>query len=194
MAQSTPHTSSSNKSPAAGQTIGSGPDDGISKVRDILFGAKIKEQNEKFEALQSKLESRLTTLRDEQVERFNVLEKYTKEEVKALTHLLEDEKAERDRAFAKLSKTIDDVQNEFEKRMAYMASDNSKTTSELRNFVLTCTKDLSEQIHSAQKKFAVEMHKELRLLNDHKVNRSLIVELLHDWSARIGESSADERH
>lgn len=183
MAQASSHPSHSPKPAASTPT-----DEGINKVRDILFGAKIREQNEKFELLQQKLESRLTTLRDEQLERFNVLEKFTKEEMKALTHNLQDEKNERDKAFAKIAKMVDDLHGEIEGRLAYLAADSSKSTSEVRNFVLTCTKDMSEQIHTAHKKFADDINREIRSLNERKLNRLQMAEMLNDWSSQISET------
>ena len=187
MAQAHPQTMSSQKPSPQMPNLSNEADDGISKVRDILFGAKVKEQNEKFELLQQKVDSKFSMLREEQLERFNVLEKYTKEEVRALTDRLGNEKNERDKAFAKLTKTIDDLRHDAEEKLARLATDNSKATSDVRSFVLSCTKDLSEKVHSAQKKFSDDFNKELKLLNDRKVNRLHMVELLHDWSARLSE-------
>lgn len=185
MAQTTSHPTHPTKAPNLQQNaVG---DDGINKVRDILFGAKIKEQNENFELFQQRVESRLASLREEYLERVSVLEKYTKEEFKVLTQHLKEEKAERDRTFAKISKSIDDVHHEIEEKLVRQFNDNSKATSEVRGFVLTSLNELSDRVNSAQKKMSEDIGKEIRALNERKLNRLQMAEMLNDWSSQISE-------
>lgn len=59
-------------------------EDGLAKVRDILFGAKVKEQNEKLDLVQQKFNQLAETFRAEAFARLSELEKSMRDEFKSV--------------------------------------------------------------------------------------------------------------
>ncbi len=169
-------------------TIYNNHDDSLNTVREILLGSKVKEQNEKFEHLQQKIQLNLSTIRSECLDRIGTLEKYIKEELKAIGHSMKDEKSEHEKAIAKQSKALSEIHQEIEERLNYLSADNSKATSEVRSFVLSCTKELSEEFHSVQKKSLDEISKEIVRINQNTVTRMQFVEFLSDWTLRLSDA------
>ncbi|MGE3759377.1 MAG: hypothetical protein AB7H97_16560, partial [Pseudobdellovibrionaceae bacterium] len=57
--------------------------------------------------------------------------------------------------------------------------------AELRHLILNRTKSIGEDIHSTQNKFAAIMKEDLNLLDQRKVDRTVLIELLNEWAMRL---------
>jgi hypothetical protein len=146
-------------------------DGGIEQVRELLFGARMKEQEKHFQSLQSKIESALQTARSDFEKRLESLEGFIKSEMKALADRVKTEH--------------DGWENASDK--AGMA------TSELRALLLNETKGIRDEVKAAQKKQSDEFLNDLHLLDETKVNRLQFIELLNDWSVKLGYEG-DTKH
>src|SRR6516165_2538276 len=67
----------------------------VDKIRDILFGANMREYEKRFARLEERLTKSSEALRDDLKKRFEALESYVKDELESLGSRLKAEKAER---------------------------------------------------------------------------------------------------
>src|SRR5438445_469176 len=82
---------------------GGGGGENLEKVRDILFGAQMRDQDRRFGRLEERLAKDLADVREETKARLESLEAYLKKEVQSLVDRLKNESSQRGDAIKAVS-------------------------------------------------------------------------------------------
>src|SRR5215468_3205657 len=81
----------------------------VDKIRDILFGANMREYEKRFGRLEERLTKSSEALRDDLKKRFDSLESYVKDELEAIATRLKAEKVERSENLKELTRESRDA-------------------------------------------------------------------------------------
>src|SRR3974390_3356973 len=89
----------------------------VDKIRDILFGANLREYEKRFARLEERLTKSSDALREGLKKRFDSLESYVREAIDSLGQRLKSEKSERAEALKELTRESRDNFKTLEKKL-----------------------------------------------------------------------------
>lgn len=167
---------------AVADAAGSG---NLDKVRDILFGNQVREQEKRFTRLEERLVKECTNLRDETRERLESLEMYIQREVESLTARLKTEQAERDTAVQELAQEIKDITKSLEKKIAQLEEQSTQSQRDLRQQILDQSKSLSDVIRQKYEEASAALEREAQELRIDKTDRSTLASLFTEMAMRL---------
>lgn len=157
----------------------------IDKIRDILFGVQMRDYDKRFNRLEERLLKENADLRDESRKRFDALEQYVKQEVKALGERITAEKSQRGEDVKELEKGLKDLTRNFEKKTTQMDEAVAKGQSELRQNLLDQSKNLNDEIRSKHDELAAILKREADELREDKTGRAELAALLSEVAMRL---------
>ncbi len=169
---------------AVAEAAGSG---NLDKVRDILFGNQVREQEKRFTRLEERLVKECTNLRDETRERLESLEMYIQKEVESLTARLKTEQAERDTAVQELAQEIKDITKSLEKKIAQLEEQSTQSQRDLRQQILDQSKSLSDVIRQKYEEASAALEREAQELQIDKTDRSTLASLFTEMAMRLNQ-------
>jgi hypothetical protein len=183
------------KTPPLGiNIIGSGGS--VDKIRDILFGAQIREYEKRFGRLEEQLLKEAAVLRDEARKRFDLLEAYFKTEFESLGDQLKAEQHERTEAVKDLSRELREAAQALEKRLAQLDGQGAKNDRERRQQLLEQSKNLSEEIRQKYLELSATLERKVEELRTDKTDRSALASLFMEVALRLNNefhlSSSEE--
>jgi hypothetical protein len=142
----------------------------VEEIRELLFGARLREQEKQFQVLQARVADEMQNLQASISQRVDDIEGFLKQELRNLNERL---KAEHDGWERACNKGGTDV-------------------SSIRELVLEKSRTLSEEMRASQSRQAQEMARDIKFLSETKLARSQMVELLNAWSLNIGYGSEEK--
>ena len=169
---------------AVADAAGSG---NLDKVRDILFGNQVREQEKRFTRLEERLVKECTNLRDETRERLESLEMYIQKEVESLTARLKTEQAERDTAVQELAQEIKTITKSLEKKIAQLEEQSTQSQRDLRQQILDQSKSLSDVIRQKYEEASAALEREAQELRIDKTDRSTLASLFTEMAMRLNQ-------
>lgn len=122
------------------------PRNGIEQVREILFGAQLRELERKIARLESRFGGGVEDARKELGRRLSDLEAYVRGEVEALSARLDDERNARVQSHAQQTSETRDTVAQFESRVNRLDEASSRGLRELRRQLLDQSKTLLEEV------------------------------------------------
>ena len=169
-------------SPAVGDETGPG---NIDKVRDILFGAQMRNYEARFDRLEERIRKEVADLREDTRQRIEALESFVKKELESLDGRVDTEKSERVDSVRELSESIKETAQFFENRTSQLDGQLSKTSKELREQILDQSKSLSEEIARKHSQANDAMEQATGRLRADKVDRGALSDLFSELSMRL---------
>jgi len=157
----------------------------IDKIRDILFGVQMRDYDKRFSRLEERLLKEAADLREDLRKRFDTLEQFVKQEVKALGERIAAEKSQRNEDVKELGQGLKDLTKNFEKRAEQIEEAHAKGQSELRQNLLDQSKDLSDEIRKKYEELAASLEREAADLRDDKTGRAELASLLSEVAMRL---------
>jgi hypothetical protein len=140
----------------------------LDKVRDLLFGAQIRDMEKHFARLEERFQKDLTELKEETRGRFASLEGFLHKEIESLTDQLKAEQGTRQQAVQTLTQELTEAQRELRQHIL----DQSRT---LRDEFWVRYRELSEVTdHGIQE------------LRAEKTDRATLAVLLTELAMRLG--------
>ena len=118
----------------------------LEKIRDILFGAQVRDHDRRFFALEQNLVKEAAALRAELTKRFDALEAYMQQEVAVLSGRLQHEQEVRGEALQHLVKDLTSLGAVVERKATDLAQQTSQSERTLRQEVLDHITALKETI------------------------------------------------
>ena len=104
----------------------------LDKVRDILFGEKIRDSDRRFARLEERLGQDTAELKEDVRKRLSVLEQFVKNEVEALADRIKSEHESRTDAEKDLGRELRDATKASEKRFGQVEDQIGRVQRELR--------------------------------------------------------------
>jgi hypothetical protein len=157
----------------------------IDKIRDIIFGGQMRDYDKRFARLEERLLKESADLRDETRKRFDALEQYIKQEVKALGERISAEKSQRNDDVKELEKGLKDLTRNFEKKTTQIEEAVAKGQSELRQNLLDQSKSLSDDIKKKHDEIVASLEREANDLREDKTGRTELAALFSEVAMRL---------
>ena len=181
------------RSPTAGGSAGKAPsDDGqpvgaenLDKVRDILFGAQVREQDKQFKRIDERISKETTEMREEMRRRFDSLEQYMKSELESLVASLKDERTQRVDADKELGAKLTDATKTLDGKIGDLAGKLSETERTLRQQILEQSKTLRDELQQSNQSLSEALDNAVGELRDEKTDRGALADMLTEVALRL---------
>lgn len=158
----------------------------LDKIRDILFGAQMRDVEKHFARLEERLQKDITELKEETRGRFASLEDFVKKEIESLTEQLKTEQTARHEALQALSQEITETAKAFEQRTQQAEEHIVKTQRELRQHILDQSRTLRDEFWDRYRELSETTDRNLQELRVEKTDRSTLAVLLTELAMRLG--------
>ncbi|MBN2056978.1 hypothetical protein JW905_18775 [bacterium] len=182
---------SSQVTPAVDSMGGLGGTTGnIDKIRDILFGAQMKEFNKRFSHLESRMVKELSDLRDETKRQLESLENYAKNEIESVLRKLKNEGKDREDEDGKLRSKLGETAAALEKKLNDLDESTSQAQRDQRQQLLDQSKSLRDEIHRRCEELMASLERTGSELRSDKVDRAALANMFTEVAMRLHNDSA----
>ncbi|NOT59631.1 MAG: hypothetical protein HOP19_05330, partial [Acidobacteria bacterium] len=108
----------------------------VDKIRDILFGAQMREYDRRFSRLEDRLLKEASDLREDTRQHFDTLEGFIKSEFAALSDRLKTENRQRDEMGAELNTRLSEAAKMLERKLMQLDELTAQNQRALRQQML----------------------------------------------------------
>lgn len=157
----------------------------VDKIRDILFGNQMREYEKRFGRLEEKMVKEVSNLKDELRKGFDSLESYVKKQLELLSDRQKMEQDDRSAAIREVSKDLKETATGIEKKISNLEDQLNKRARDLHDQILMQSKNLSEEVQKKHEAITSTLEREARELQNDKVDRSSLGELLMEMALRL---------
>lgn len=157
----------------------------LDKVRDILFGANMRDYEKRFVQMEEKFAADTAEMRAEVRKRCDALETYVKREIDALNERLKTERNERIAAEKESTQETRDFMKNSEKKLGQLDESLVKTQRDLHEQMLSQSKELSEEIRQRAEGLAAAMERAVKELRNEKTDRQALAALFTEVAMRL---------
>ncbi len=163
-----------------------GTGNNLDKVRDLLFGAQMRDMEKLFARLEDRLQKELVELKEETRGRFESLEGFVKREMEALSEQLRLEQNARHNAVESLTRDLKDLAKTFEQRTNQAEEHIVKTQRDLRQHILDQSSTLRDEFWDRYRELSAATEQHLQELRAEKTDRGTLAVLLTELAMRLG--------
>lgn len=164
-----------------------GEGDSVDRIRDILFGAKVRQFEQKFVSLEETIKKEIANLRDDTRKTIETLEKYTKKEFESLLSQLRTEQTERSDSANELSGKLDHLNKTLDKKINRLDEKMNAGQHDLQEQILQQSKNLMKEIQLAHTEITTALKKAVEELRKEKTDRIALGNLLNEMGLRLKE-------
>jgi hypothetical protein len=157
----------------------------LDKVRDILFGAQVRDAERRFARLEERIAHETAALSDDIRKRLAVLEQFVKHEVESLADRLTAEHQARTDADKDLSRELRESSTAAEKKFGQVDDQVARVQRELRQQLLDVQQKLSDDIRQQAQDGQARLARESSELRNDKVDRAALAAMLNDLAMRL---------
>ena len=168
----------------------------MEQVRDLLFGAQMKDVDTRFQRQEERFEQKITDVREALKTRLDSLENFMKSEVSSLLHRLKEEQSERDsalkneqreraEALAHLTKELAMAVESFERKNSKVADTLDATERELRQLIMAENAALSGTITEKYQDALNVLSRTAAQIRDDMVYRSALAGMFTETALRL---------
>ncbi len=159
----------------------------IDKIRDILFGSKERQYDQKFSSLETAIQKEISDLRSETKKSMASQENYVKKELASLTDQLRTEQDERHEATESLVATIDSARKALERKLSQLSDKTVAGQRDLQEQLLQQSKNLLEEIHDKHEALSADLERATQELRVEKTDRIELANMLMEVALRLKE-------
>ncbi len=164
----------------------------MEKVRDILFGNQMREQERKLSQLDARLRRDTDALREEVRKRLDVLEDYIREELEALGSRIKREEGSRSEADDALSAQVDEATKQLERRLSQLGDQTSEAQRGLRQQLLDQSRSLNDDLQRRFDEAINHINQSIGKQRTQQVDRATLSTMLMETAMRISEGGRQE--
>ncbi|ULA65429.1 MAG: hypothetical protein LZF86_210034 [Nitrospira sp.] len=180
-----PSTSPSHFPPAGDNT----QNGNLEKIRDILFGAQVRDHDRRFSALEQNLAKEAAALKAELTKRFDSLEAFMQQEVAILSSRLQQEQQARGEAMQHLVRDLTSLGAVVERNATSLVEQAGHSERTLRQEILGHVSALNDIIRSTQDQLSDSLNRSVADLRHAKTDRTALAELLAELSHKLQQGS-----
>ena len=159
----------------------------IDKIRDILFGSKERQYEQKFSTIEAVIQREIGELRNETKKGMAALETYIKKELASLTEQLRSEQSERLEATEAVVAKIDDTRQMLDRKLTQLSDKTVAGQRDLQEQLLQQSKNLLEEIHDKHEALGNDLERALGDLRQEKTDRVELANMLMEVALRLKE-------
>jgi hypothetical protein len=163
-------------------------DDGsgsLDKVRDILFGAQVRDADRRFSKLEERMNKEAIDLKEDVRKRLSVLEQFVKHEVESLAERLKTEHDDRTDAVKDLARELRDGAKASEKKFGQVDDQVARVQRELRQQLLDTHQKITDEIQRQAQDNAARLAREASELRSEKLDRAALAAMLTEMAMRL---------
>ena len=157
----------------------------LDKVRDILFGAQVRDADRRFAKLEERLTKESADLKEDVRKRLTVLETFVKHELESLAERLKTEHEERTDAIKDLSREWRDAAKATEKKFGHIDDQIARVQRELRQQLLDTHQKIADEIQRQAQEGSTRLAREASELRADKVDRAALAAMLTEMAMRL---------
>lgn len=161
----------------------------LEKVRDILFGAQMRDSDQRFGRLEERLGKEATDVRDETRKRMDSLEAFVRKELTALADRFKTEQTQRADALRELALEQKENSKGLEKRLSEIGDVIGQAESTLRQELLEQSKTLREEIQESAQNLTAAIDQAAGELRAEKTDRAALADLFSEMAIRLNEGA-----
>ena len=164
-----------------------GDRDSVDRIRDILFGAQVRQYDQRFHGVEETIKNEVTKLRDETRKANETLEHYAKKGLESLTAQIKAEQKERSDSNNDLSKMLDNLNKALDKKISRLEETTNAGRLDLQEQILQQSKKLLQEIQQLNAELTAALKKAVQELRKEKTDRIALGNLFNEIGLRLKE-------
>jgi hypothetical protein len=161
----------------------------LDKVRDILFGSQMRDNDRRFGRVEEKVVKETTDLREEMRKRMESLEAFLRKETQSVLERLKSEQAQRAEAVKEVAQELKETSKAFQVRAGELQEQTAEAQREMRQEILDQSKVLRDELQLARADGATELERASSDLRAQKLDKAALADLLTEMAARLNEQA-----
>lgn len=157
----------------------------IDQIRDIIFGAQLRDYNNRFEKIETELSLLQQEMHDYAEQVKSVLSTEVRAAVDSFEKKLKSINLNTQEENADLRQQIDRINRKFSTHLEALDESVDKQTSSMRDDLSQTRERLQEEVRTLRNQVFDELDKRLSLLRDVKVSRDDMAEVLFELGMRL---------
>ena len=157
----------------------------VDKIRDILFGAQMRDYDRRFATLEERLLREAGELRDDMHRRLTATEQFLRGELEALSGSLSTEQRERKQGVRDAMDATANVNRELSDRIAALAEQVAQQHRELRNTMNDQLRTLTEESERRHQELTGALRREAYELRTAKADRTALAAMFAEFAQRL---------
>lgn len=164
-----------------------GAETNVHKIREILFGGQMREYDRRFDELSTRLENDTRRVKQDLEQRLDKFEAFIQKEFEQLNVKIQKERTERSDALEKTQQALSTADKTLTDKIGRLDEQFTRETAEIRKHVLTQVTELSNRANQLHEQLQAALKQETQRLNDMKVGRHDLAELLTEVALRLND-------
>lgn len=157
----------------------------VGKIRDIIFGANMREYDERFARLDEQLNKEVKRLRDETDTRMDKFEDYVRDELGKLSDKLTAEKKERQEEEKGIGNDMSALEDRLTTAIGDVDAQLAHDAQEIRENLREQAKELMNSMRQLQDDLSTALDKQSGVLRDAKVDRAALSDMFTEMAMRL---------
>lgn len=157
----------------------------VDKIRDILFGSQMRDYDKRFARLEERLLKESADLRDETRRSFDTLESFIRSELSSLSERVKSDANRRDELNEAMSLHLQETAKTMERKLGQLDDHSAQAQRELRQQLLSQSKDLSDEIRRKYDELVAALDREASELRHDKTDRAALADLFTELAMRL---------
>jgi DNA anti-recombination protein RmuC len=159
----------------------------LEKVRDLLFGVHMRDNDRKFARLEERLAKETSDLRDDVRKRLAAIEQLIRQEIESLSERLKSEQDERSTADKDLARELNESARTFERRATQLDDQMARGLRDLRQQLHEHQQSMSDELRVLAEDFVARLSRESQELRGDKADRSALAALFTEMAMRLND-------
>ena len=160
-------------------------DGNVDKIREILFGGQMRDYEQRFADLESRLTKNIELIANNFEKRMDRLDVFAKRELDKLSEQVKDERKARRDEGKQGSKDLKELAQQLESWYAELEEQIGSETHELRGLLQEQGEELSGMVNDSYDQLSKSLAEETRSLADGKLAPEDLAALLNEVASRL---------
>lgn len=157
----------------------------LDKIRDILFGAQVRDHERRFTKLEAQLLAEAAQLRTDLKDRFAALDQYIRHEVESVTGQLKAEEQQRTDAVSHLTTELQTLAGVLQQTASQLRTQSEQAHRELQDQLHHQATTLAGDFTQRHTALSATMDEAVRQLTHQKTDRVSLATLFQELSQRL---------
>ncbi len=157
----------------------------LDKIRDILFGAQVRDHERRFTKLEAQLLAEAAQLRNDLKERFAALDAYIRHEVESVTGRLKAEEQQRTDAVGQLTTELHTLAGALKQTASQLREQSDQAHRELQDQLHQQATSLAGDFTQRHTALSATLDEAVRQLSHQKTDRASLASLFQELSQRL---------
>jgi len=159
----------------------------VDKIRDILFGAQMRDYETRFQRLEETVLNETAEIRETSRRRYEQLEGYVRREFEALQSRLRSERDERTEANDQRIREMKELGESINRRLRDLDDRGTQVERDLREQLLQQAKDLTDEIRDRHDSMSSLIERRFHELRHGKTDRAALATLFSELALRLND-------